>query len=134
MLNFCTYLTCQINTQKNLVLHLDRLRAIRKVIFTAGICILSFSHAFAQKANANYRYHIKRAGSPITIDGVLDEPAWQSADSAANFHMVLPMDTSMAKVKTVVRMTYDQDNLYIIVINYNLLPGPYMVESMKRDW
>jgi len=64
----------------------------------------------------------------------MDEQAWLQADSAANFHMVLPMDTSLSKVNTVVRMTYDDKNLYILVINYNLLPGPYMVESMKRDW
>lgn len=97
-------------------------------------CCIAGNHAFAQKVNAGYRYHIRRAASPVTIDGVMDEPAWRNADSAANFHMVLPMDTSMAKVKTVVRMTYDQNNLYIIVINYKLLRGPYMVESMKRDW
>ncbi|HVS93859.1 MAG TPA: DUF5916 domain-containing protein [Mucilaginibacter sp.] len=91
-------------------------------------------HAAAQKANANYRYHIKRAHCDMSIDGVMNEPAWLAADSADNFHMVLPMDTSLSKVKTVVRMTYDDRNLYILVINYNLLAGPYMVESMKRDW
>lgn len=107
-------------------------QAIKLILIT--FCCIAGNQAFAQKVNANYRYHIKRAGSPITIDGVMDEPAWRNADSAANFHMVLPMDTSMAKVKTVVRMTYDQNNLYIIVVNYNLLRGPYMVESMKRDW
>ena len=64
----------------------------------------------------------------------MDESAWLAADSATDFHMVLPMDTSLSKVKTVVRMTYDDKNLYILVVNYNLLPGPYMVESMKRDF
>jgi hypothetical protein len=98
------------------------------------LCCLAGHYANAQKANANYRYHIKRATSAISIDGVMDEQAWREADSATNFHMVLPMDTSLAKVNTVVRMTYDDRNLYILVINYNLLPGPYMVESMKRDW
>ncbi len=109
-------------------------RTATKIYLTIILCGLLGYQAIAQKANANYRYHIRRATSDITIDGLMNEPAWRQADSAANFHMVLPMDTSLAKVHTVVRMTYDDKNLYILVINYNLIPGPYMVESMKRDW
>jgi hypothetical protein len=48
--------------------------------------------------------------------------------------MVLPMDTSLAKVPTVVKMTYDEQNLYILAICYTTIPGPYMVESLKRDF
>jgi len=109
-------------------------RRTAKTLLLVIICCLAGHYGLAQKVNANYQYHIRRAASPISIDGVIDEPAWREADSAANFHMVLPMDTSLAKVRTVVRMTYDDNNLYILVVNYDLLPGPYMVESMKRDW
>ena len=45
-------------------------------------------------------------------------------------YMVLPMDTSHAKVPTDVRMTYDSDNIYIFVNCYLTKPGPYMVESL----
>jgi len=88
---------------------------------------------FAQKKNANYKYHIRRAASPIKIDGLLDEADWLSADTAANFFMVLPMDTSFAKLRTVVRMAYDNDNFYISAVCYTPTPG-YMVESLKRDF
>lgn len=64
----------------------------------------------------------------------MDEAAWLAADSAVNFRMVLPMDTSAAKVVTSVRMTYDENNLYILAICYNSVPGPFMVESLKRDF
>ena len=96
-------------------------------------CIFSYS-AIAQKQNAGYRYHIRRAVSAIAIDGLINDPAWMQADSAVDFHMVLPMDTSLAKVPTVVRMTYDDDNLYILAVCYTNIPGPYMVESLKRDF
>jgi len=109
-------------------------RRTAKTLLLIILSCLAGNYAFAQKANANYRYHIRRATSNISIDGVMDEPAWFAADSATNFHMVLPMDTSLAKVHTVVRMTYDDNNLYILVVCYNLLAGPYMVESMKRDF
>ena len=81
------------------------------------------SFAIAQKKNAGYQYHIRRASSAIAIDGVGDEQAWAQADSAVDFHMVLPMDTSLAKVPTVVRMTYDDKNMYILAVCYTNIPG-----------
>lgn len=48
--------------------------------------------------------------------------------------MVLPMDTSRARVRTDVRMTYDSKNLYLIAVCYQAVPGPYFVESLRRDW
>jgi hypothetical protein len=64
----------------------------------------------------------------------MDEADWLKADSAANFFMTLPMDTSFAKVRTTVRMSYDNNNLYLIAVCYTPVPGPYMVESLKRDF
>jgi hypothetical protein len=89
---------------------------------------------FAQKKNQNFQYHIRKATSPIRIDGVMDEQAWKDADVAKNFWMVLPMDTSLAKVHTEVRMAYDQDNIYIIAECFKTVAGPNMVESLKRDF
>lgn len=77
---------------------------------------------------------MRKATSAVKIDGIADEQAWQDADSASNFYMILPMDTSFAKVRTDVKMTYDQQNIYLLVINYNGAPGPYMVESLRRDF
>ena len=90
--------------------------------------------AAAQKQNDAFRLHMTKASSPITIDGVMDEQAWEEAEVATDFYMMLPMDTSKAQVRTDVRMTYDQDNLYLIAINYHAVPGPYMVESLRRDF
>eukprot|EP01037_Dinobryon_pediforme_P005052 gene5052-5101_t len=64
----------------------------------------------------------------------MDEPAWAEADVAKNFTMVVPMDTSLAKVYTEVRMLYDQKNIYILAVCFKPLPGPNMVESLKRDF
>lgn len=95
-------------------------------------CLLSLPLA-AQKKNEAYQLHIRRAGSPVKIDGII-EPAWQAADTATDFFMILPMDTSYANVRTDVQMTYDEKNLYLLVVNYNGAAGPYMVESLRRDF
>lgn len=92
------------------------------------------SSAFAQKINDSYRLHISKASSEILIDGIMDEKAWEDAAVATDFFMITPMDTSFAKVKTDVRMSYDEENLYLIVINYHGVKGPYMVESLRRDF
>lgn len=89
---------------------------------------------FAQKENEEYQLHIKRTSSAIHIDGVMDEQAWNEAEVATNFFMVLPMDTSHAKVKTEVRMSYDSENLYLIATCFHKEGQKYMVESLKRDF
>lgn len=95
---------------------------------------MSGSVVIGQKINNAYQLHIHKASSPIHVDGVMDELAWKNAEVADNFFMVLPMDTSRAKVRTEVRMTYDAQNIYIIAICYIDKPGPYMVESLRRDF
>ena len=68
------------------------------------------------------------------IDGVMNESAWQEAETANNFFMVLPMDTSKALVNTEVKMTYDRENIYIIAVCRLPKKAPYMVESLRRDF
>ena len=101
------------------------------------LIFLIFLYGFqarAQKKNDSYKLHIYKAGSAIRIDGVMDEIAWEQAQIASNFFMVLPMDTSLAKVRTDVRMSYDDDHLYLIATCFHAVAGPYYVESLRRDF
>jgi hypothetical protein len=106
------------------------MRIILAVLFLCALCL----PVHAQKKNEAFQLQLKSASSPIKIDGIMDEEAWLQADVASAFFMVLPMDTSMAKVKTEVRMAYDQQNLYLIATCFHLLSGRYFVESLRRDF
>lgn len=98
-------------------------------------CLLFVSFcAVAQKKNEAVQYHIHRANAPIKIDGIADDAAWQQAEVATDFYMVLPMDTSKAKVRTEVKMLYDDKHIYLVATNYDKLEGEYMVESLRRDF
>jgi hypothetical protein len=97
-------------------------------------CSLVGIAVMAQKKNESYQLQIRKAVSPVKIDGVVDDAAWQQADVTSQFRMVLPMDTSAARLRTDVRMTYDDKNLYLVVENYTTGEGPYMVESLRRDF
>jgi hypothetical protein len=98
------------------------------------ICALSL-FSVAQKKNSQFQFHIQKTTTPVTVDGSDGEPAWQEAETAANFFMVLPMDTSKASVRTDIKMTYDDRSIYIIAICWLPRKGqPYMVESLRRDF
>ncbi len=99
-------------------------------LLLSSICV----SVFPQKKNESYQLRLQRTATPLTIDGVLDEADWLKADVATDFYMVLPMDTSSAKVRTEVRMAYDDEHLYLIAVCHHALPGPYMVESLRRDF
>lgn len=101
-----------------------------------ALILLAFAistSVLSQRKNEEYKYFIKKTVAPIEIDGVID-PAWSAAQTATNFNMVLPMDTSKSFVRTEVKMAYDSSGIYIITINY-IDPGQkFMVESLKRDF
>lgn len=105
-----------------------------KLIYTLAFCVFLFHVTHAQKKNESFQLHIHRTNIPVKIDGIEDDAAWATAETATDFYMVLPMDTSHSRVRTDVKMTYDNENVYLIAICYNALPGPYMVESLRRDF
>lgn len=99
------------------------------------ICLALVSHwGNAQKKNFKYQLKIRKASASVVVDGLPDDAAWREADVASDFFMVLPMDTSKAKLRTDVQMSYDDHHLYLLAVCYNGLPGPHMVESLRRDW
>lgn len=106
----------------------------KAILFTLGFLLLASFKSAAQKKNAAYQLNIHRATLPVKVDGSMDDESWQSADSAFNFYMVLPMDSSYAKVKTEVRMCYDDHNFYLIAICHKFQSGHYFVESLRRDF
>lgn len=101
--------------------------------FTLACLLLSLTLT-AQKKNDAFRLGIHRTPTAIQVDGVINDAAWERAERADKFYMVLPMDTSMADVPTDVRMCYDNENLYIIAVCYKKIPGVNMVESLRRDF
>lgn len=96
--------------------------------------LLSFT-APAQKINESFQFHIKPATSKINIDGILDDEAWKNTDVAKDFWLKFPTDTAHANNQTEVRLTYDNNFLYVSAICFKANDGKSAtVESMKRDF
>ena len=57
------------------------------------------------------KYEVRRAVLPLVIDGRLDDKAWAAANTA---ELTFPWDSQTgAKQKTVARLLWDDDNLYV---------------------
>lgn len=96
--------------------------------------LLLCSTVFAQKKNEAFQLHIFPTSEKITIDGNANEEVWKKAEVAKNFFMVLPMDTSLAKIQTEVQMTYDDQHLYLLAKCFNAPRETETVESLRRDF
>ena len=54
---------------------------------------------------------VPRASGPLLIDGVLDEPAWQSAERASEFVLIGPREGQAPDESTSVRVLRDGERL-----------------------
>jgi len=104
------------------------------ILYIPAACLFCPFIVNAQKKNDAYNFPIKKAIDKIYVDGTMNEKSWAESYTARDFHMVQPMDTSYAIAKTEVKMTFDDDFLYIVAINYSPKPGKYIVESMRKDF
>jgi hypothetical protein len=58
---------------------------VQKLLLIFSILVCMHLSVSAQKKNAAFEAHIHKATSPVIIDGVVDEDAWQQAEAARNF-------------------------------------------------
>ncbi len=95
---------------------------------------LLLNTVYSQTKKETPTLSIKKATAKIILDGDINEPDWQVADVADNFFEIFPSDTSYAKTKTEVRVTYDDEFIYIAANCFDDLIGNYIVQSLKRDF
>ncbi len=105
-----------------------------KIIFLLPLFLVISIYGFAQNPPIETSVSIAKANDKIEIDGVLNEASWKNAALAKDFYLVYPVDNDFPISKTEVRMTFDDDFLYIGAVLYDPTPGKYIVESLKRDW
>jgi hypothetical protein len=107
------------------------------LLLSTAIILCFNTILFGQSKGINrekYQINTKETTNSITVDGILDEPAWLTADKATHFQRVLPTDTGFAIAQTDVRVIYDESNLYVGIVCYDPTPGKRPVESLRRDF
>ena len=105
---------------------------LRKIGLIFGFLGMSF-FAFSQTSNElNYQIHIKKAVGKITLDGLLNEPDWQTAEPTTPFRQQFPYDTAQAIQQSEARVTFDDEAIYVSYLVYQ--PRKYAVQSLRRDF
>lgn len=101
-----------------------------KFLSVLALLFLSIS-AYCQ--NENKYFTVKHTSDPIIIDGILDEPVWEEAQSAGQFQQYFPSDDVPAVHQTDIRMITDETTLYVGIKVYT--PGQdYVIPSLERDF
>ncbi|HEY4595407.1 MAG TPA: DUF5916 domain-containing protein, partial [Thermoanaerobaculia bacterium] len=89
--------------------------------------------AAPQPAPALRQFEVRRAATPIKIDGVLDEEAWKTATVVDLPYEWFPGDNTTPPVKTEALITYDGDNLYVAFRCQDPDPKAIRAHLMDRD-
>jgi hypothetical protein len=75
-----------------------------------------------------------RISSPIVLDGVLDEEAWQSAEAITGFIQSMPDAGAPATEETVVRVVYDDRRVYIGALMLDSDPRGIIHQFLEQDY
>lgn len=67
------------------------------------------------------------------IDGILNDLCWQKCDSVSDFYQYQPVYNSIPTQKTVVRIGYDSEAVYISAMMYDSAPDSILREFGNRD-
>ena len=77
----------------------------------------------------------RRATSPIVLDGRLDEAAWAAAVPTGDFVRVRPDYVRGTEFPSVVRVLYDDDNLYVGAFHYDTAGAAGLrMPDLRRDF
>ncbi|HVF61430.1 MAG TPA: DUF5916 domain-containing protein [Thermoanaerobaculia bacterium] len=79
------------------------------------------------------RFGVDRATSEITIDGRLDEPAWETATRIPVPYEWYPGENTPAPVETDCLVTFDEANLYVAFRAHDPEPGAVRAFYADRD-
>ena len=100
------------------------------VLFT-----LVYSTLDAQQSDIDFRkdfqYKLSSTSEEITIDGVLDEDTWASAEVGSDFWQKIPYYGDNADPRTEIRLAYDDKYLYVATKCYQT--EPVTITTLKRD-
>lgn len=85
-----------------------------RLLATALVLLLSSESVAVYTVNGERKtFAISRAETAPIIDGKLDDAVWRSASVVGDLHQTSPTDGAVPTESTIVRVTYDDEYLYI---------------------
>ena len=99
-------------------------------LFVAAVSMFAAEAAAIYTVDGERKsFHIQRTAMPPVIDGKLDDEVWRNAAYIDDFHQTSPTDGAEPTERTVVRVTYDDEYLYVAA---NLLDSePHAIQAKQ---
>jgi len=103
-------------------------------IFVLFILVFNYSYGKNNKEERVTKiFHVPTTSTPVKIDGVLKEPAWQKALVFELNHEIDPGENLPAKVLTQCLLISDSKMLYVAFRAYDSKPSAIRAHYMDRD-
>ena len=104
-------------------------------IVCSFLVLMVAASGFAQNGGGDtravFKYHIKKTVAPVKLDAVIGENEWDNHELITNFFNHWPNDQGRAQNQTEVKMTYDDQNLYVLAKCFD--KEERIVQSLVRD-
>ena len=97
------------------------------------VVFLWASHTLLAQSSQVKTIEVRHIDQEIRLDGRLDEPIWNEADTAGDFWEYFPADSILARQQTEIKMLYDDVNLYV-GITVHTAGRDYAIQSLRRDF
>jgi hypothetical protein len=110
---------------------MNKIVRISLLFVTNLICQLAIAQTNAN-LQQEFQLTMQPSKGPIKLDGILDEPSWNTVQAVSQFYKKFPNDIGEPKRQTEVRFTYDNDNIYFGFKVYD--SGTAISRSLKRDF
>jgi len=114
-------------------------RALRTpILCLAAIAALSGAHPTAAGVRPNFgdslpALHAVRLTSPVKVDGLLDEPAWQGPPAADRFVQGDPVEGAAPSESTWAWVAWDNQALYVAARCWDAHPDSIITNLVRRD-
>ena len=94
---------------------------------------LGLSSSVSGQSVERRQAHAERTAVPPTIDGVVEEESWFTAEVLTDFVQAEPIEGQPASERTEVRLLYDDVSLYVGVVCHDSDPSQIVVTDARRD-
>ena len=113
---------------------LPRLVLLSLYLLAAAPARVAAQEVDLDAVRASKRATAVRTADPIVVDGLLDEPAWQTAQPASGFYQQVPDEYQPSTERTEVRFLYNDDMLYVGARLYDADPDRLVTNELSRDF
>lgn len=95
------------------------------------LLLISTITVSAQETRESFRYSITKTDLPINVDGNPTDQSWDNTIEIPYFINHWPVDSGRSEALTKVKVTYDEEFLYVLAICYD--NGSRVIQSLRRD-